>query len=834
MRRLIAIFNWVLLLLLDMLLGVGIWVVLAVVLVGVFPGEPNPDGSTSRWWWILVALAVAIIVTFFRRRRRRKSNLSSEETQTEYELSTPSRSNTQSGSAASPRFNEAKGPSLPRKSERRPRNEPVEQTKPTVRIRNRAWVPVRESVTVKGRKLSEGMVYVGSGLRGVSQHIPIEPALIDPSLPVDNRHPDIDGEYMGYWPSYSDVSPKSRAAYLDWLAAGRPAGAYVGYVFLFFYGIERRILYETDRSELAGAESAALVEEVERLQDLYRNNNSFNGYASEFLSIVNCLRTDTDLTTIQPPLVRRGWELPIEVKLGLGSIVASGEPLPASWALSWLRLHPETSLRTPAVRCEDEFNALFRVRYREVLGAGMRIQRNKTPLKHSYQPASSSFRSHVAISADGLPDVSKLKRPVRQLWEIAETVTNELDPYSRWVGRHQDRESLGAVALLPKELVRERQSEELQRFKRKIESGLAGNDLATIPVGELIEGFPTKRPGTFSAKEASTFAQLLERLGIGVTPDIRYSNVNLTNHQHTAVFRLDAEETEPSEGYQAATVLIQLGAAVSAADGTISVDEERVLESHLEESLGLSQADRTRLRAYLMWLLIEPPTLNRMKSRMRAMSQSELKQLARFAITIAGADGSVSSVEIKVLNRVYNLLGLDVDQLHRDIHELASAPPTQPVTVLRPDETSSHRIPPPPSTPDDRVALDREKIAEIMKNTREVTDLLTKIFEGPLDPEPPEEDIEDAEADVESATASDIAGGLLDPAHAELVRFLSTRPNWPRSEFEKASNKLGLMPAGAIETINDAAFERCDEPLIEGEDQLDMNEAALQELLGAS
>ena len=125
-------------------------------------------------------------------------------------------------------------------------------------------------------------------------------------------------------------------------------------------------------------------------------------------------------------------------------------------------------------------------------------------------------------------------------------------------------------------------------------------------------------------------------------------------------------------------------------------------------------------------------------------------------------------------------------------------------------------------------------IDAIMKDTREVTDLLTSIFEGPTEPEPQEEDQEDAEVEEQSSTVADIVGGLLDPTHAELVRFLATRPNWPRSEFEEASSKLGLMPAGAIETINNAAFEHCDEPLIEGDDPLDMNEFALKELLDAS
>ena len=74
---------------------------------------------------------------------------------------------------------------------------------------------------------------------------------------------------------YSEIPSDSRAAYLDWLAAGRPAGAYIGYVFLFFYGIERRVLIDLDRSDLGGDEAGELIAEVERLHGLYGDNNSF-------------------------------------------------------------------------------------------------------------------------------------------------------------------------------------------------------------------------------------------------------------------------------------------------------------------------------------------------------------------------------------------------------------------------------------------------------------------------------------------------------------------------------------------------------------------------------
>ena len=63
--------------------------------------------------------------------------------------------------------------------------------------------------------------------------------------------------------------------------------------------------------------------------------------------------------------------------------------------------------------------------------------------------------------------------------------------------------------------------------------------------------------------------------------------------------------------------------------------------------------------------------------------------------------------------------------------------------------------------------------------------------------------------------------------------ILSKAPRWPRKEFNRVAGDLGLMPAGAIEIINETAFDCCGEPLVEGSEMLEVNEDALKELLNA-
>ena len=56
------------------------------------------------------------------------------------------------------------------------------------------------------------------------------------------------------------------------------------------------------------------------------------------------------------------------------------------------------------------------------------------------------------------------------------------------------------------------------------------------------------------------------------------------------MFRLLPGDPRPSEEYRAATVLLHLGAAVNAADGTVTAEDERMLEGHLEQALKLPDA----------------------------------------------------------------------------------------------------------------------------------------------------------------------------------------------------------------------------------------------------
>ncbi|KAF7962635.1 hypothetical protein AWV80_19445 [Cupriavidus sp. UYMU48A] len=111
----------------------------------------------------------------------------------------------------------------------------------------------------------------------------VEPSLIDESLEI-GEEADFIASRLAYYPTYEGASPDARAAYLNWLASGRrhPRAA-IGYVYLFFYGLERRAVIDARTDPAARDEIPAICAELEGLIGAYQNG-TFNWRARQLLA----------------------------------------------------------------------------------------------------------------------------------------------------------------------------------------------------------------------------------------------------------------------------------------------------------------------------------------------------------------------------------------------------------------------------------------------------------------------------------------------------------------------------------------------------------------------
>ncbi|HYW07857.1 MAG TPA: tellurite resistance TerB C-terminal domain-containing protein [Longimicrobium sp.] len=417
-----------------------------------------------------------------------------------------------------------------------------------------------------------------------------------------------------------------------------------------------------------------------------------------------------------------------------------------------------------------------------------------------------------------------LSAPVDRLRQVAEAATDAIDRYSRWVGRTGEGDSLPALALLPAEVLRPRVRRTTPPLLADVAGALGGEPRATVPSSMLLRHWPGARADKLSKKEAEGLTELLEKLGVGIAPDVRHTGINPANAGHAAVFFLPGDALEPGPDFAAASLLLTLGAAVADADQRSHAEEEE-MERHLEAAYRLSDADRARLRAHMAWLRVCPPSLPTMKKQLEPLPAEQRAGIARALIAIAGADGHVSPAEVKMLSKLYPLLGLDAGRVYADVHALAAGP--GPVTVIPADEVEEYAIPRPAAAPPKSgFTLDVSRIASIQRETHDVTRVLAGVFADDAPAEAAPVEIEEA-----STPAGDNHLPGMDAAHSALVHALGERDEISAGEFASLAERSGLMAGGAIETINDAAFQLCDEPLLEGTDPIEINPHAREELL---
>ena len=87
------------------------------------------------------------------------------------------------------------------------------------------------------------------------------------------------------------------------------------------------------------------------------------------------------------------------------------------------------------------------------------------------------------------------------------------------------------------------------------------------------------------------------------------------------------------------------------------------------------------------------------------------------------------------------------------------------------------------------------------------------------------------EPDVEVEATKPPEGIMgLDEAHTAMVRMMLSRPEWSREELLDVAADLELMLDGALEHINEAAFDAHDMALFEGEDPVTVNTEILEKV----
>ncbi len=194
------------------------------------------------------------------------------------------------------------------------------------------------------------------------------------------------------------------------------------------------------------------------------------------------------------------------------------------------------------------------------------------------------------------------------------------------------------------------------------------------------------------------------------------------------------------------------------------------------------------------------------------------------------------------------MLGLDEGVVHTHVHQLqtsSSEADDEPVTIQQTESTSEdYEIPEPETVEEPKTAeepetsgieLDQDRVRRTLEESQEVSAFLADIFE-----DEEEEEAEDAQQESQPLEAqspdpessfTDRKVEPLDEDHRLFLAALSQKQQWDREEVEELAREQGLFPGAAMEVINDYAFELVETPVIEGVDEIMVNEEVSGEIL---
>ncbi|MCP8687657.1 TerB N-terminal domain-containing protein [Marinobacterium sedimentorum] len=702
------------------------------------------------------------------------------------------------------------------------------------------WVPLGESVSVGDSLITLGGFYLrdSNTIRGNKD----EPSLVDATLGVTSSTYLYEDPGVGYYPRFRELSPRGMGAYLGWLASSRDdSKTPITYVFLYFYGIERRFLVDhlqagqaLDKSELR-----ALFKELNRLKSVFFQNQSFKGYATRLMDLMILLHPDLFLNIKQPFISGRNS---LSLRYQIGLCARMGAPVGPALAYGWIRYHPEYSIKMPARRCDEAFKKLFKLRYKEKYGAGIKVQPNKRRLELRYRPASVSLLyADLSLPELDVPDPFELVGPMRKLSEVADAVTEELVPLSRYLGKEGNRpDDIEASLLIPKQLLNDKLPPVLSKFAKALKQHIdTRNEM--YPVAKLWELLGKPAPAKINKAEVDLLTRTLDNLDIGFAPDPRVHHIKPDSKGTVALFRQTHSDKEAitSSLLEYATV-VRLGTMIAAQSGTEG-QEAKALKQVIDSNIHLSAPDKSSLHAYLRWSMQAPINMNGIKKRVGDIDQEQCTVLSKLLVGIAMADGHASSDEIRQLERIYTALGLDKTMVTRDIHEVSGFSIKQREQATQPARSVTPKMPA-------EFALDEAVLALHESETRHAQSMLSKIFSD--DSAEEETDDNAARDDLTAKASAEVAEQLtadteddggefegldlfsgLDEPHATLLNQLLAKPRWDRNEVESLAKAQSLMTDGALEVLNDWSYDQVEEPLIEdGGDIIEIDQDTLNEI----
>lgn len=650
----------------------------------------------------------------------------------------------------------------------------------------------KETLKIGNYSIKNAMTYISN-----SEH-PIEyPACILKKAKIGIEIDEEKGA-LGYWPSYKEITPDQRANYLAWMASGRTAELKdVGYIFIFFYGLENRLLVE-------GRDKREILEEVKRLLELYGHmSGSLRGYLGNFL-LYNSIEENLEELNLQSIDAFKEWGHQEKINaVRLAWYYIKDKPVPAKEITNIVKHHSDAKKSVVTKRIPEILEKLFTIKYNQKYPTGLTLKVAKREYQFSYHAAN----RYLGTKPIKIPNVLGINSQFKYCINMWNESIEELKQLSAIVGKGNSVDSATAYTVMPELLKKITRHPLKSKFDTIISNGENIESYRVLEVSDLVSLINIEKKEKFTLTQSRNISNLCRDLQFSLEPDSNITDKPYKLNDKVALFKVDGDEN--TANYKTLSLILQLGIVVAISDGDIDTKEVEHVINFLEETFMLTENEKLRINALKNVLIKQPPSINGLGKKIKkSLDDKKIKRLSKFIVGISAIDGEISKDEIKTLKKLFKAMELEAELLESLIEEFQPAK-DEPVEII----SKSKNIKKGESIPQieeieekqDIIELDHSRINLILSNTKEISNILDDIFTEEEEIEIPKK-IETSKKILEISNDNSNYSGL-DNRYHNLLNELLEKTEWDIKHFEDLARKYNQMPLGVLEAVNEWSDE---------------------------
>lgn len=642
---------------------------------------------------------------------------------------------------------------------------------------NSFWLARDKNIEIQGFKIANSLLYIEDSGRGSSL-----PHVVPLKLKAKSSS---DFGDIGYWPSYSALSINQRGAFLKWLSEGKKDKYInIGYVFIYFYGLEYRAVKENKDLPL-------IAYELMQLRKIYKSNRSFDNYSEGLLSYI-LSKLDRNQAKnifnefIEPDLDKNSYIY----ESGIDLLVNNVNKISISRLISLIPSFQKTANSIIPYKVGNYFYDFFlKIANKEIEKAISNMSFKK--VKRPYLSASLNLNQTKTYECLYLNLDNRIKNQLSKKWNQA---IEDFRSYSRKIS---SAKPWAAFSLLPDQI----KSTAIHPWADKLkEVELQFADKKLISLKELISILDFPVSGKLKKNERSAIVEALLSNNLIMEPNILYFNKPYSLDEKVYISKVEKAHMLKNDHYKFISAMADIGTHIAYADNDYSEVEAAKIYMFLYHEFINDEIESDYLRTRLHLYLYQKPNIQGVVKKLsETLNIKHATLFSEYLVQIALSDGNLCSNEDKEIKKILSKIGLNLSQIDNVYKKFNINIPFENQLIRKASTQNSVGSSIPSKTESESFSIDRNRLEQISKNRKKVRDMLSEFIE----------ENEDADENETHEVASQIKEekNTLNKPHEEFLSIVLEKNKWNKKDITKEAKKLGLMVNGAVSIINNWSNE---------------------------